>query len=71
MDIKLCHKCCHPDVQYTKKHDKEYPVVVAKKHSFSCLKCRKQSWICKNHKGDNKAKLDKYKKEYREKQNLA
>ena len=68
--IKLCHKCFHPDIEYTREHDKECSVVVDKKHSFSCSKCKMHSWICKYHKGDNKAKLDKYKKEYREKHKL-
>ena len=66
-DIKLCHKCFHPEVQYSKDHDKECSVITDKKHGYSCTKCKMHSWICKYHKGDNKAKLDKFKKEYREK----
>ena len=35
-EIKLCHRCFHPDVMYSKDHDKQCTVVVEKKHSFSC-----------------------------------
>ena len=69
-EIKLCHRCFHPDVMYSKDHDKQCTVVVEKKHSFSCTKCKMHSWICKYHKQDNKSKLDKFKKEYREKYKL-
>ena len=69
-EIKLCHRCFHPDVTYSKEHDKQCSVLIDKKHSFSCTKCKMHSWICKYHKQDNKAKLDKFKKEYREKHKL-
>ena len=60
-EIKLCHKCFHPEVQYTREHDKECSVVVDKKHGYSCTKCKMHSWMCKYHKGDNKDKLDRLK----------
>lgn len=66
-DIKLCHKCFHPEVQYSKDHDQECSVNKDKKHGYSCTKCKMHSWICKYHKVENKTKLDKFKKEYREK----
>ena len=69
-DIKLCHKCFHPNVWYTFDHDKECSVIVNRKHGFSCSKCNMHSWICKFHKLENKDKLDKYKKEYREKHRM-
>ena len=69
-EIKLCHRCFHPDVLYNKDHDKQCSVNTDKKHSFSCTKCKMHSWICKYHKQDNKSKLDKFKKDYREKYKL-
>ena len=35
-----------------------------------CSTCNFHSWICKNHKTENKSKLDKFQKEYREKYKL-
>ena len=65
-DIKLCNRYFHPDVIFSKDHIKECSVKV-KKNFFSCTQCRVHSWICKYHKSENQAKLDKFKREYREK----
>ena len=64
-DIKLCANCFHPDVTYSRDHEQECSIK-EKKSSFSCSKCNRHSWICKNHKEQNKAKLDKFKKDYRD-----
>ena len=69
-DIKLCNRCFHPDVTYTKEHFKECSVNKDKKNAFTCTVCKVHSWICKYHKTENQAKLDKFKKDYREKYKL-
>ena len=68
-EVKICEKCFHPEVNYTREHEKECSVK-EKKSSFSCVKCNRHSWICKNHKEQNKAKLNKFQKDYREKHKL-
>ena len=64
-DVNMCEKCFHPEVTYSRDHEQECSIK-EKKSSFSCSKCTRHSWICKNHKEQNKAKLDKFKKDYRD-----
>ena len=68
-EVKICEKCFHPEVTYSREHEKEC-TIKDKKSSFSCVKCNRHSWICKNHKEQNKAKLDKFRKDYRDKHKL-
>ena len=69
-DVKLCNRCFRPDVTFTKEHIKECTAKSDKNNAFSCSKCKLHSWVCKYHKADNQAKLDKFKKEYRDKHQL-
>ena len=64
-EVKMCDRCFHPEVTYSREHEQECSIK-EKKSSFSCSKCNRHSWICKNHKEQNKAKLDKFKKDYRD-----
>ena len=68
-DIKLCNRCFHPDVVYSRDHIKDCSVST-KKNVFSCTVCKMHSWICKYHKTENQSKLDKFKRDYREKHKL-
>ena len=64
-DIKLCNRCFHPEVTFTKEHIRECSVK-DKKNFFSCTQYKTHSWICKYHQPENQDKLDKFKREYRE-----
>ena len=66
-DIKMCNRCFNPDVNFTKDHIKDCTARSDRNSPFSCSKCKLHSWLCKYHKGDNQSKLDKFKKDYREK----
>ena len=44
-EVKICEKCFHPEVTYSREHEKECSVK-EKKNSFSCVKCNRHSWIC-------------------------
>ena len=66
-EIKMCNRCFHPDVNFTKDHIKDCKARSDKNSPFSCSKCRLHSWLCKYHKAENQHKLDKFKKDYREK----
>ena len=66
-DIQMCNRCFHPDVTFTRDHIKDCKARSDKNSPFSCSKCKLHSWLCKYHKAENQSKLDKFKKDYREK----
>ena len=68
-EIKLCNRCFHPDVIYSKDHTKDCSVN-NKKNAYSCTVCKMHSWVCKYHRTENQSKLDKFKRDYREKYKL-
>ena len=65
-EIKMCNRCFHPDVNFTKDHIKDC-TAKSGKGLYTCSKCKLHSWLCKYHKAENQQKLDKFKKDYREK----
>ena len=66
-EIKMCNRCFHPDVIFTTDHIKDCKAKANSRSPFSCSKCKLHSWICKYHKAENQEKLEKFKKDYREK----
>ena len=69
-DIQLCNRCFHPDVNFTREHVNDCTARSDATNPFACSKCKLHSWVCKYHKAENQTKLDKFKKDYREKYKL-
>ena len=63
---KFCMRCFHPDLVWTKDHDKECVFATGKRrNAYSCknLSCKEHMWLCTTHRAQNKKAMDKFKLE--------
>ena len=71
---KLCLKCHDPDYQYKKGDSHDCRIVKFKnvKGRFTCKdpKCLQHMWVCVTHKESNKADLQKFQVEFRNKYSM-
>ena len=66
-DVQMCNRCFNPDIIFSRDHIKDCKAKADKNSPFACSKCKLHSWLCKYHKSDNQHKLEKFKKDYRDK----
>ena len=63
---KLCTRCFHPDVVYSRSHDQDCVFGTGKRrNAYSCsnMSCKEHLWLCTTHKTQNKKALDKFKED--------
>ena len=66
LKAQFCLRCFHPEVVYSKSHDKECIFASGKKkNAYSCtnMSCREQLWLCLTHKAQNRKAMDKFKQD--------
>ena len=63
---QFCLRCFHPEVVYTKSHDKDCIFATGKrKNAYSCtnMSCKEHLWLCLTHKAQNRKAMDKFKED--------